>query len=139
MLEINKWAIVLLINFLALLFFLNVILFKPLLKIFKERESTIKGSLDDAKAMAEKKDKALTDVKAGLAAASKKAKEAFESVRSEGLDKQRELLSKASAEASSIAGKAKADLRNEAERARQSLRADVEKLSEEVVRKILAV
>ena len=42
MLELNKWIFVLALNFLILLLILNVILFKPLLKIFKEREDTVK-------------------------------------------------------------------------------------------------
>ncbi len=49
MLDINKWFFVQLANFLLLLIILNIILFKPFLRLFKEREDNTKGALDSAK------------------------------------------------------------------------------------------
>ena len=44
MLDIDKfWLLVLTANFLGLMYILNIILFRPLLKVFQERESTDKG------------------------------------------------------------------------------------------------
>ena len=54
MLELNKWFFVLAINFFVLFVILNIVLFKPLLKIFTEREDTVKGALDTAKEMSGK-------------------------------------------------------------------------------------
>lgn len=139
MLELNKWFFVLLANFLILAYLLNVVLFRPVLKIFKERDKATTGALDEAREMAEQRDKALALMKADLATAAKGAKETYESLRAEGLDKQRELLSKASAEAAAIAGKAGEELGREAEKARQALRADVERLSEQIVEKLVGV
>ena len=56
MLEFNQWFFVLLANFLVLLFVLNHILFQPLAKIMRERESATIGALDEAKSMTRKKD-----------------------------------------------------------------------------------
>jgi len=138
MLELNiKWFVVLLINFLVLLYVLNKILFKPLLQLFKERENNISGALNSANEMSQKKDEAIARLNKDLSNAGDKAKEVFEALRAEGGDKQRELFSGAEAGASEMLQKARAELKAEAEKARQSLRADVDKFSDEIVRKLI--
>lgn len=139
MLELNKWFFVLLVNFLVLLYVLNIILFKPLLKLFKEREDTVKGSLDAAKGMSDKKEEGIARLNRELADARNKARETFESIKAEGLQKQKEILSATEAEASGMLEKAKAEVRTEAEKARKALRADVEKFADEIVRKLVKV
>jgi F-type H+-transporting ATPase subunit b len=139
MLDINMWFFVLALNFLALLFILNIILFKPLLKIFKEREDIVKGSLDAAKDMANRREESIARLNKELAETRNKAKDVFEALKAEGLQNQKEVLSKAEAEASQVLEKAKADLKAEAEKARTTLRADVDKFSDEIVRKLVGV
>lgn len=139
MLDINMWFFVLVLNFFALLFILNIILFKPLLKIFKEREDTVKGSLDAAKDMANRREESIARLNKELAETRNKAKDVFEALKAEGLQNQKEVLSKAEAEASKVLEKAKADLKAEAEKARTTLRADVDKFSDEIVRKLVGV
>lgn len=139
MLELNNWFFVLLANFLILLYVLNIILFKPLLKLFKEREDNVSGSLGAAREMTQRKDEAVATLNRGLAEARNKAKETFESIRADGAGRQKEVLSKAEAEASEILQQARRELRAEAEKARQALRADVDKFSDEIVRKLVKV
>lgn len=138
MLEFNWTFIAMAINFLVLLFILNAILFKPLLKIVKEREDTVKGNLDAAKKMANKREEGITRMNRELAEARTKAKEIFEALKAEGLGKQREVHSAAEAEATAILEKARAEIKAEAEKARQALRADVDKFSDEIVRKLVS-
>lgn len=137
MLEFNQWFIVLIVNFLVLVFILNKILFQPLLKVFKEREEAIDGSLAAAKDMEVRKDESLEKMKAELAAAAQKAREAFEEIKGQGLAKQKELLEVAGAEASKIINEARGKLKAEADKARGALKADVEKFSEEIVNKLI--
>ena len=139
MLDINMWFFVLALNFLALLFILNIVLFKPLLKIFKEREDIVKGSLDAAKDMSNRREETIARMNKELAETRNKAKDVFEALKAEGLQNQKEVLSKAEAEASQVLEKAKADLKAEAEKARTTLRADVDKFSDEIVRKLVGV
>jgi F-type H+-transporting ATPase subunit b len=139
MLDINMWFFVLVLNFLALLFILNIVLFKPLLKIFKEREDTVKGSLDAAKDMSNRREETIARMNKELAETRNKAKDVFEALKAEGLQNQKEVLSKAEAEASQVLEKAKTDLKAEAEKARTTLRADVDKFSDEIVRKLVGV
>lgn len=133
-----KWLIVLAINFLVLLFILNLILFKPLLKLFKERQDTVKGSLDAAKDMSAKKEEGIIRLNRELAETRSKAKETFEALKAEGLNKNKEVLGAAETEVSAMLDKARAEVKAEAEKARKALRADVEKFSDEIVRKLVS-
>ena len=137
MLELNKWFFVLAINFLILFFILNVVLFKPLLKIFTEREDTVKGALDAAKDLSSKREEGIARLNSELAESRSKAKEIFEALKSEGVTKQKEELSTAEAEAGTMIEQAKTQIRSEAEKARQALKADVEKFSDEIVGKLV--
>ena len=138
MLDFNGfWFLVLLVNFLVLLFVLSKILFKPLAQVFKEREAATKGALDEAKAMTVRKDEAVAKMNAELMAARGKAKEAFGTLREAGMSVQKEAMSKAEAEAVGMIGKARTELQAEAEKARMALKADIEKFSEEIVNKLV--
>ena len=140
MLDIQPmWLLVLALNFLVLLFILNAILFKPLMDIFKKREDSIKGDLDAAKDMAEKREEGIAGLHRELAGARTKAKETFEAIRSEGVKHQKEVLSAAESEAVATLEKARTEIKAEAEKARQGLRADIDKFSDEIVRKLVQV
>jgi len=130
---------VLAIQFIALIFILNAILFSPLMKIFKQRDDTVKGALDAAKEMTEKREEGIVKMNRELAEARTKAKGIFEALKAEGVGKQREVLSSTEAEALTTLEKARAEIKAEAEKARQALRADVDKFSDEIVRKLVKV
>jgi F-type H+-transporting ATPase subunit b len=134
-----KWLIVLAINFLLLLFILNLILFKPLLNLFKQREDTVKGSLNAAKEMSKKREENIASLNKELSDARNKAKETFESLKAEGSAKNKEMLDAAQAEVNAILEKARGEVKTEAEKARKALKAEVEKFSEEIVRKLVKV
>ncbi|MFZ2199028.1 MAG: ATP synthase F0 subunit B [Thermodesulfovibrionales bacterium] len=138
MLDIDKfWLLVLTANFLGLMYILNIILFRPLLKVFQERENTIKGSIDAAKEMNSRKEEGIERMNKEISDARGKAKEVFESNRNAGLEVQKKLLSDAEATAAGMLQKAREELRSEGEKARKSLKADIEKFSDEIVRKLV--
>ena len=138
MLELQvKWFLVLLVNFLVLIYVLNILLFKPLLRLFKEREDNVNGALGAAKDMNQKKDETIANLSRELTDARNKAKGTFEALRAEGANTQREAFSKAEAEAADILQKARQELKAEAEKARQALKSDVDKFSDEIVRKLI--
>lgn len=137
MLELNKWFFVLLVNFLILLYVLNIILFKPVLRVLKERDASVKDYLNAAREMEQKREEAIAKMNQELQAARIRAREIFERIRKEGLEKQRLLLEEASKEAIEMIGKAKEEIRIKAEKARQELRSDVDRLSDEIVRKLV--
>ncbi|MGD1074861.1 MAG: ATP synthase F0 subunit B [Thermodesulfovibrionales bacterium] len=139
MLELNWWFFVLLLNFLALIFILNGILFQPMLRLFQNREDSLQGALKAAKEMQAKKEEALLLMNRELQQARNRAKEIFESLRKEGMSRQKEVLDAANKDAHDLIGKAKEELKAEAETARKRLRSDVEKFSDEIVRKMVGV
>ena len=138
MLELQvKWFLVLLVNFLVLIYVLNILLFEPLLRLFKEREDNVNGALGAAKDMNQKKEETIAKLSRELTDARNKAKGTFEALRAEGANTQREVFSKAEAEAADILQKARQELKAEAEKARQALKSDVDKFSDEIVRKLI--
>jgi F-type H+-transporting ATPase subunit b len=139
MLDFNISFLVMAINFFVLLLVMNSILFKPLLRIFKERESTVKGDLNAAKEMNNRREESIAGLSRELAETRSKAKETFEALRAEGLQRQKEVLTSAEAEASAVLDKARSDIRAEVERARQTLRTEIDKFSDEIVRKLVKV
>lgn len=137
MLELNKWFFVLVINFLALLYVLNIILFRPLLKIFKEREDAVDGALKEAKEMDEEKEALMAQLQKDFSGTAVSAKARFEELKQEGLQNQKEALEKTGKEAADMLEKARGQIKAEADKARESLKADVEKFSEEIVNKLV--
>jgi len=137
MLEFNQWYFVLVANFIILYFILSSLLFKPLAKLFKDRDNTIKGAFDEAKTMSAKKEENASKMHAELQEARKKAKDIYSSSREAGVSYQAEILRKTEDEAVAMIEKARQDLRAETEKARAILRADVDKFSEEIVRKLV--
>ncbi len=138
MLDIHvNWLIILAANFIVLMFILNAILYKPLLKVFKDREASTKGFLDAAKDMSANREAGIEKMNKELSEARKKAKGVFDSMRNEGLDAQKKALSDAEASAAGMLQKAREELNAEVAKATQALRGDVEKFSDEIVRKLV--
>jgi F-type H+-transporting ATPase subunit b len=131
------WLLVMAANFFILLIILNTILYKPLLKIFKERDDTVRDSLDAANDMNKKREDGIAQMNQELAEARSKAKEIFESLKNEGVAKYKETASAAEAETATILDKARAEVKAEAEKARSALKTEVEKFSDEIVRKLV--
>lgn len=137
MLELNVWFFVLVAQFIATLWILNLILFKPFIKIFHERKNTVEGAMKAARDMSESKDNALEDMRRDLMEARAKSKAVFEALRNEGLQSQRETVSKAGADAMAMSEKAREELKAEAEKARAGLRADVQRLSSQIMERLI--
>ena len=137
MLDINNWFFVQLANFVLLLIILNAILFKPMLRLFKERDDNTKGALARASALNEEKDKVLEEIDDKLAEARAKARMAFEELSGEGTDAQRSALETAQNEEVEINRQAKADLEEATEKSRASLKSDIETFAKQIVEKLV--
>jgi len=139
MLEFNKWFFVLLFNFLFLIFVLNILLFKPLMRLFEERKEGIEGSLKKAKELNAKKEELMNQLNRELLEANRKAKEIIDKYIQEGKERQAELLREAEKEAQNILLKTRQEIASQAEVARKALREEIEKISDEIVNKLLQV
>jgi F-type H+-transporting ATPase subunit b len=140
MLDISLlWLSVQMASFLALLFVLNIILFKPVLNQLKERDDRINGYLDKAKVMDKDKDNLLKELDAKLAQTRDQAKMVYEELRSKGLEAQRNDLDSAGKETEKMSQEALEKLKAAADRARESLRGNVEAFSKKIVEKMVGV
>ncbi len=139
MIELNKWFFVQLANFLILLVILNVILFRPLLELFKQRKETIEGSLEEARSLDQQKEEQLKLYIQELAEAREKAKEIYNTLRQEGLQEQKALIAKAHEEAMAELEAAKASIRGEVEKVRKAMGEYVRQFSDEIVKKLVEV
>lgn len=137
MLELNKWFFVQLANFLLLIVLLNIILFKPLLRLFKEREENTSGALEKATVLNKEKDDIVVRIDSKLLDTRNRARATFETYTEEGLDVQRKALDEARHEAAKINKKATEDLNLAVEKARTGLRSDVEAISKQIVEKLI--
>jgi F-type H+-transporting ATPase subunit b len=136
---IPKWLLLQTINFLVLLVLLNYILFKPLMRLFKERDEKINGSLDKAKAMDKEKDDLLQQINTRLSQTRDQAKKIFEDLGKEGQSSQKESVDSASKQAAELSDKARKDLKAVADKAKGSLRGQVESFSKIIVEKMIGV
>ncbi|MBI4683283.1 MAG: ATP synthase F0 subunit B [Nitrospirae bacterium] len=137
MLDINYWFFAQLANFILLFIILNAMLFKPFLRLFKERDDNTKGALQSAAEMDKKKDDVLAQINGKLSEARGKAKLTFEELSSAGMEIQRKTLESSQAEAVEINKKAKADLAAATEKARAKLKSDVETFAKQIVEKLV--
>lgn len=138
MLELNKWFFAQLANFLLLLIILNIVLFKPILQLFKEREKRTKGSLDEAKNMDAEKDNLLAQFDAKISEANEKARGIHGELKNEGARVQKETFEAAQKDAAAINMKAKQDLDAVVKETKEKLRADVKAFSEKIVEKMVS-
>lgn len=137
MIDINVWFFVQLANFLILLFLLNTILFKPLLKIFKERRDSIEGSIEEARNLTAKKDEGLSRFNQELAGARVKAEEVYNSLRHGGIAEQKEIIGAAQDESLKEIENAREEIRAESAKARSQLDKDARVFSDEIVKKLV--
>lgn len=138
MLELNKWFFAQLANFLLLLIILNILLFKPILQLFKEREKRTKGFLDEAKDMAAEKDNLLAQFDAKISEANEKARGIHEELKNEGARVHKETFEAAQKDAAAIGMKAKQDLDAVVKETKDKLRADIKAFSEKIVEKMVS-
>ena len=133
MLEFSPWFFAQLANFLLLLFILNKILYKPMLRLFKEREDGTRGALESAQTMDKEKDGVLAQIDGKLSEARGNARTLFEGLSNEGLETQKDALQSAQNEAVEINRKAKEELEAATEKARAGLKSDIENFSKQIV------
>ncbi len=134
---IPKWLLVQFIGFMVLFVLLNQILFKPMLRLFKERDNNVNGALEKAKAMDQEKDDVLNQIETGLSETREKAKTIYNDLSKEGLTVQKQSMDSATTKAVEINRQARKELEAEAKKVRDTLRNEVENFSQKIVDKMV--
>ena len=136
MLELNGWFFVQLVNFFLLLFILNKILYKPILKVINERKETINSLYDEIRQMEEKQREMLEEINSDIAQAQNKARAIFNSLRNTGLTRQKALVFEAEQTIIEMNEQMVKDIRSEVEKAHLKLHFQIELFSHEIIKKI---
>jgi len=137
MLNIDGTLIAQIINFLLLLLILNLILFRPIRRILAQREEEMNSrqkTIDDYQKEAEKKAK---DIEEGVVQARKEGYAEKEALKSQGLEKEKEILQEAGAGVEKKLRAAKKEIETKIAVAREALEGQVATFSDELAQKIL--
>ena len=137
MIDINISLFYQLANFLVLLIVLNILLFKPIRQIMREREQGISSALGDAKNAQERMRNLLDSYNASLAEAKQKAATAYNAGYQQGLDAQRDMIASERTKAGAMLDKARAEIAAASAAARADLGKEAERLSQDITAKLL--
>lgn len=128
-------------NFLALLWLLTRLLYKPLMAKMDERTKAIQRSLDEAQEARAEAQKERDEFAAKIQAANAEAQRIRAEALKDAADEQRRLVDAAKAEAARLVASARQELDQDVRRARQELRQEVADLaiavSERLIKKSL--
>ncbi|MBI5141963.1 MAG: ATP synthase F0 subunit B [Nitrospirae bacterium] len=138
MLDIEPvWFLVQMGGFFIFLLLMNIILYKPFLKIREEREGSITSMLATAQKASSDRDGILSGVHSDISGARANARAIVMAAREEGLAEQKKLMDAARDEAVAISGNAARELQAATEVARVKLRSDAEKIAGDIAGKLV--
>ena len=123
--------------FLLVLWFLNKILFKPILKILRERDERTEGFLNQADQVGEKAEETLEQYNEKFRQARKEALELKRKIILEGVGKREAVIDKARKEALGFLEEMRKSLVEEAERTKKTLRQQVDAIGQIMAQKAL--
>jgi F-type H+-transporting ATPase subunit b len=135
--NLNFTLLIQLINFLALLFILNAILYKPIISKMREREAKIRQDQEKALALEQEVLAQENLHKEELQKARKTAADEKTSLLTQAKQTESEILDKARAEAAKIVEEMQLSIRGDAAEVRKTLRAQMTPLAESMAAKIL--
>jgi F-type H+-transporting ATPase subunit b len=135
--QLNITLFIQIINFLVLLFLLNVLLYKPILSKIREREARIRKDQEKALELEQKVLDQENRHQQELAKARQTAAQEKGALLAESKKQESEILEQARAEASRIVEQMKASIQMEAEEVRKTLKAQMTPLAQSITEKIL--
>ena len=137
MLNIDGTMLLQIVNFLVLLFILNLILFRPIRKVLAQREEEMNSrqkTIDGFQDQAEKNEKGIEE---GIVKARKEGYAEKEAVKSEGLKEEKEILQEAGSGVEQKLSAAKKEIETKIAVAREALEGQIAGFSDELAQKIL--
>lgn len=137
LLKIDKTLIVQIIIFIAAIFILNSLLFKPLLGLIEKRERLTTGRIKEAKELRERVEQIEKEYRAKLDEIRAKAMEERNEMRREAQAAAEDLIEKAHREAQALLGEVQSKLELEAKEIRERIKPEIEVLAHEIALKIL--
>lgn len=124
-------------NFLILIAVLNWVLVRPTLKILEERRVQVEGSEDEAKRLTAETEARIQDYERELAEARIGAGREKEKIRTEGIERENEIIRTAREQARETVEGMKIKIGNEARDASAVMKQEIKTLSVEIAEKVL--
>ena len=137
MIDIDWTLGALLINFLVLVFLLNVVLFRPIRKALKERQARLDAQTADISLMETQGQGLDSEIKDKLAAARREGAGARESLKEEGVAAETSLLAEVKREADLEWSRVEQKIKDDMARAREALKAQAQSFAQLLASKIL--
>ncbi|MEJ2660281.1 MAG: ATP synthase F0 subunit B [Desulfobacteraceae bacterium] len=137
MVEINWTVIPQIINFLVLIFVLNMVLYKPIRKILKERRTKVDGlsqGIESATRKAEEKDQAFNQ---GLRDARTQGQKEKEAMLQAAASEEREIVGKIMDQAREDLAAVKSKITKDVDAVKEALEGDVDAFADAITQKIL--
>ena len=136
--EFNPISILIqIINFLVLLYFLNIIVYRPIRGILNKRKEEMDSSSRMTDDLKRKIEKCSSDIEENIDSTRKQGLKERIGFRNSGLSTEKELLQNAYLQVEEAIGKAKNEIKEKINSARVSLQDEMESFSHELAEKIL--
>lgn len=137
MIDIDWTLFMQIANFLFLVFLLNMVLFRPIRGILKERQSLIVGMQSDISSLTETEQGVRQDIQSELLAARKSGINKRDMIKQEGSAVEAGMMEKAKAEADEEMARMVAKIKADVAAAREALRPQAESFALDLATKIL--
>ncbi len=137
MIELNWTFFVQMINFLILMFILERILYRPILKVLDERDKKIETGQERAKDLLDKSEYMLKDYKERISDAKVEALEIKNSAMREAEEEANRVINDGRKKAEEILEQIRADAERQVEAARKELESEVGSIASSIVNQVL--
>jgi F-type H+-transporting ATPase subunit b len=137
MIDLNYTMLIQMINFLVLIFILNILLYKPIIKIIDERNKKIEDSKSEVDSLGEQAELKIADYEEKMRQARQEAMSQRNEVKDEGEEAGKTIIEGARGEISTMIEGFKVTLASETEAARNVLRDQAKKIAVEISEKVL--
>ncbi|MBN1907032.1 MAG: ATP synthase F0 subunit B [Deltaproteobacteria bacterium] len=135
--EINYTVIIQIVNFILLLFLLNVIVYRPIKGVLSNRQEEIDSAAILTEEWTKKIESYSLEIEEKIGNAKKQGAKERLSIRNSGISHEKELFQDASLQVEREIDSARNEIREKIERARASLQGEIESFSKELAEKIL--
>lgn len=137
LLKVDETLIIQIVIFIATIFILNSLLFKPLLQLVERREELTTGRIKEAKEFERKVEQITKEYKEKLDKVRAKAMEERNEIRRQAQAAAEEMIAKAHSEAQALLEEAKAKLELEAREIRAKIKPEIEILARNMASQVL--
>ena len=137
MVELNSTVWIQMANFLLLIFILNFLLYKPVLKIIEKRNKKIEKSNEEVMSLNETVERNIAEYEEKIRQAKADAAAQRDEIKEEGTEQGKMITGKVRDEISKKIGAFKADVEKEVDEARGALRDQTRKIAGDISEKVL--